>query len=315
MLTPSTAEELAAIGVEIESVPCALCGSADATLVTVGHDDRCDTPGAYQVVRCRGCGLLRTSPRPTRRSIHRYYPEDYPDYHRQVAQQPRSVPSWRDRRVRVMPPVAPPGRLLEIGTSFGTFLRQSQLDGWDVTGIEFDAGMAARASALTGAAVHAGSVESVEFPRGSFDVICSWQVVEHLHNPVEAVRRCFEWLKPGGWLAIAVPDAGSVEFRMLREAWYCLDVPRHLYHFSPRTCRAMFESCGFVDVRLVRPRTIYTSLLSATGILERRGVLARGRGQALLRRWPARVLNATAGYFAAPLGLTNTFTMLGRRPV
>ncbi len=75
----------------------------------------------------------------------------------------------------------------------------------------------------------------------------------------------------------------------------------------------MFESCGFSEIRLVRPRTIYTTLLSITNVLEDRGVLARGNGRAIANSLPARVLNLGAGYVAAGVGVTDTFTMLGRK--
>lgn len=315
MLIHSTDTELAASGIEIESVGCALCGCERSTSVLVGYDRACGVPGRYQVVRCEQCGLMRTNPRPTRSSIHRYYPSEYVAYHRQLHAPPRRHSGWRDRRVSVMPPVSPPGRLLEIGTSFGAFLYECKRVGWDVTGVEMDERSAARAAELTGAPVHATSIETVQFPPRSFDVICAWQVIEHLHDPVRTLRACFDWLKPGGWLAIAIPDAGSLEFRLFREAWYPLDVPRHLYHFSAKTCRAMFESCGYTENRLVRPRTVYSGLLSMTGLLEQRGILKPGGGPVVLKSLPARLLNAAAGYTAALVGLTGTFTMLGRRPL
>lgn len=311
MLASSTSAELESIGVEIENAPCALCGSGASTPMLVGRDRTCGVPGRFQIVRCDECGLVRTDPRPTRASIGRYYPTHYSPYQEEAG--PRVGSGWFDRRVKAMPPVAPSGRLLEIGTSVGTFLEQRKRDGWDVTGIEFDERAAARAAERTGAPIHVGSIESASFPPGSFDVICAWQVVEHLHDPVTSLRRCFEWLVPGGWLSIAVPDIGAPGFRIFQGAWYALELPRHLYHFSAQTCRAMFESCGFSEIRLVRPRTIYTTLLSLTNVLEDRGVLARGNGRKIANSLPARVLNLGGGYVAAGLGMTDTFTMLGRK--
>jgi SAM-dependent methyltransferase len=313
MLTPSTAGELASIGVELETVSCPLCGSTDAVPVVVGSDRTCGVPGRFQVVRCGGCALLRTDPRPTRTTIRRYYPADYAPYQLR-AQAPHQEQHWLDRRVTAMPPVSPPGRLLEIGTSFGAFLNTSKLAGWDVTGVEFDEPTAARAAALTGAPVHADSVESVQLEPASFDLICAWQVVEHFHDPVLALRRCFDWLRPGGWLAIAVPDIGSVEFRLFQERWFALELPRHLFHFTSSTCRAMFETCGFGENRLVRPRTIYTALRSVGEIAEERGLLARGNGRAVANSLPARLVNLVGGYAAAAVGQTATFTMMGRKP-
>lgn len=314
MLAPSTDDDLAPLGVRLETAPCALCGSSASTPLLVGEDRAFAGPGRFQLVQCDACGLLRTDPRPSRATIHRYYPADYAPYQRQAVVRPQPTSRWLDRRVAVMPPVAPPGRLLEIGTSFGAFLHQCKLAGWDVTGVEFDAAMAARAAEVTGAPVHAASIEAVQFAPSSFDVICAWQVIEHLHDPVRAVRRCFEWLKPGGWLTFAVPDAGSLDFRVFRDRWFALELPRHLYHFTPSTSRAMLEICRFEDIRLVRPRTIYTGLRSATRILADRGWIASGRERAIADSLPARLINVIGGYTAAALGNTATFTMMGRKP-
>jgi hypothetical protein len=42
-----------------------------------------------------------------------------------------------------------------------------------------------------------------------------------------------------------VPDAGAWEFRLFREAWYALDVPRHLFHFTPRTADLVLARGGW----------------------------------------------------------------------
>lgn len=312
VLIPTDAAELAAAGVTLESAPCALCGTAGGTQVVVGRDRRHRTPGVFQVVRCETCGLIRTEPRPTRETIRRYYPSDYRAY--RVEESSRRIPQIVDRRVSPMPPVAPPGRLLEIGPSIGDFLLQASDAGWQVTGVEFDEHAAAVAAARSGARVLVGAVEDVDFPPNSFEIICAWQVIEHLHDPVSVLRRCRQWLVPGGWLTIGVPDAGSWAFRVFGNTWFPLDLPRHLYHFSESTCRAMFEACGFVDIQAVRPRTVHDTLMSLSDLAETRGWIRTGRGEAIIGTIPARLFAAGVGLVAPALRLTGLLGMLGRNP-
>ena len=72
----------------------------------------------------------------------------------------------------------------------------------------------------------------------------------------------------GGRLFVAVPNIDSQAFRWFGQAWYGLDLPRHLTHFSPVTLQVMIERAGFqvVKVRMVR----HSSWLRASARLTRR---------------------------------------------
>ena len=76
-------------------------------------------------------------------------------------------------------------------------------------GIEFSPKAAAVARAL-GYPVHAGSLETAPAPVEPFDLIVGWMVLEHLHDPVLALKKLNAWMKPGGWLVLSIPNAGRV---------------------------------------------------------------------------------------------------------
>src|SRR2546425_7402449 len=63
--------------IEMESAGCPLECEARDDLVLQGSDRLHGLPGIFSVVRCRGCGLMRTNPRPTPHSMPFYYPADY----------------------------------------------------------------------------------------------------------------------------------------------------------------------------------------------------------------------------------------------
>jgi SAM-dependent methyltransferase len=134
--------------------------------------------------------------------------------------------------------------MLEIGCGSGAFLSLMEEQGWYVSGVEFSSAAAARIRAQ-GFAVTSGAIEVVEPPHRDFDLVVAWMVVEHLHDPVRALARVRAWCKPHAALVISVPDAGGVEFRIFRDAWYALSLPIHLYHFSEETIRLVLSKAGW----------------------------------------------------------------------
>jgi SAM-dependent methyltransferase len=194
-------------------------------------------------------------------------------------------------------------------------MQAMQRAGWDVTGIELSAPVARTAAEATGAPVYVGDACSVTLPAASFDAVCAWMVLEHLHDPVTALRRAFEWLKPGGWLGLSVPDAGSWMSRAFGDAWFCLELPRHLYHFSVPTLSRVLESCGFRDVVVWRPWTTYDIAYSVAARLDdRRWVSSRTS-----RRWmaslPGRAALFGSGWIAGGVGLPSMVIVNARKPL
>lgn len=232
--------------IHMEHVPCPLGCSQGDTLVVTAPERLHGLPGIFQVVRCRHCGLMRTNPRPTTDSLHNYYPDNYGPYestrvHPQTSTGGIYVPSWKrilrkliDANSQRMPPLKP-GHLLEIGCASGAFLHAMAQKGWDVKGIEF-AQKAADAARRLGYAVQVGTIESATAPEKSYDAIVGWMVFEHLQHPVQCLKKLRSWVNPEGWLVLSVPDAGSWEFKLFKDAWYSLSLPMHLSTTHRRPC-------------------------------------------------------------------------------
>ena len=82
------------------------------------------------------------------------------------------------------------------------------------------------------------------FPPGSFDLVTAFHVLEHVPDPVAMLRRMLAWLAPGGLAVVEVPNAGGAGARLFGRAWSGLDLPRHLWHFSPATLGVAVERAG-----------------------------------------------------------------------
>ena len=136
------------------------------------------------------------------------------------------------------------GTILDIGCGTGVFLKSMKNAGWDVTGLEPDAGARKIANELNGINTY-GPERLFELPPHSFDAITLWHVLEHVHELHTYMEQIKKLLSPGGHVFIAVPNYTSYDAAYYKEHWAAYDVPRHLYHFSPGSMINLLNAHGF----------------------------------------------------------------------
>ncbi|MBR0568589.1 class I SAM-dependent methyltransferase [Azoarcus sp. L1K30] len=311
--------------VEIEDCSCPLgCGRNDQVVLDHVTDRLHGLPGEYRIVRCRNCGLMRTNPRPTAATIAYYYPSNYAphrnDAHR-ASVAGRVEPYWKrvltdliDERDTLMPDVKR-GRALEFGCASGGFLARLRDSGWLADGIEPNHDAAARARAA-GFAVHVGQIEDAPVPGVRYDLVVGWMVMEHLHHPIDALRKLHEWSNPDALLAISVPDCGTWEFSLFKDKWFGLQVPTHLFHFTRASLTEVLRRGGWEVERIFSQRVVYPVRESVNyvlrdsreiGALSRTGLRLVSR--ALVNGWVGRPL----GVILAAAKQTGCMTVLARR--
>ncbi len=150
--------------------------------------------------------------------------------------------------------------LLDVGAGTGDFLKQAQLNGWTIAGIEPNP--KARDLAKKKNITLVPSLEEITEPL--YDVITLWHVLEHLPNLETQINQLHNLLKPKGTLVIAVPNYKSYDANYYKEYWAAYDVPRHLYHFSRNAISRIFSRYKF-DLLRTKPMLFdayYVSLLS-----------------------------------------------------
>jgi SAM-dependent methyltransferase len=119
--------------------------------------------------------------------------------------------------------------------------------GWEVHGVEVAPELAQHAREEFNLDVSTGPAEVAlpRFPNDHFDVVSMWHVLEHLFDPSWVLAEVYRILKPGGRLMLEVPNFHSLSRFILRTYWFPLELPRHLYHFTPQTLQAMLTKGGF----------------------------------------------------------------------
>jgi SAM-dependent methyltransferase len=253
--------------VELESVNCPNGCTQNDVFVLAGYDRLHGISGDFTIYRCAHCGLQRTTPRPTPATIGAYYPSDYAPYkatNEVVISSKSRIKVWLRNllgfNARALPPI-PPGHMLEIGCSSGYYMEQVRHLGWQVDGIEFS-DQAASIARSKGFSVQTGSLEQVHAPEALYDVIAAWMVLEHLHEPVLALKRLRQWVKQEGYLVASVPVNKSLAKILFKDCCYDLQLPTHLFHFSPETLKTVLANSGWILERIFWQRNCNTLLMS-----------------------------------------------------
>jgi SAM-dependent methyltransferase len=140
--------------------------------------------------------------------------------------------------------------VLDLGCGVGTLLSALSAD-WEKHGVELSAFAGAQASKH--ASVHVGPVHSARYPSSHFDLVVFHHVIEHLDDPVAAVRECFRILKADGTLLVGTPDFDSECARRFGENFRLLHDPTHVSLFSRDSLRRLLEDEGFAIERVDSP--------------------------------------------------------------
>ncbi len=221
---------------ELEPVACPLCG---------GHDDApAFAKDGFAIVRCRGCGLVYVNPRLRVADLVRLYsdqvisPAAY--YVRTEAQDERSFSA----RIALIERWRRPGRLLDLGCGPGTFSVAARARGWQTVGLDVNTTSIAHCRAR-GLEVIAGAFPHPALAGQTFDVVAMNDFLEHLTDPVGALRVVRSLLAPGGVVFISTPDVGALMARLTGARWLHLKPNEHLVYFDRRTIRRALEAAGF----------------------------------------------------------------------
>lgn len=276
---------------------CPLCGSQAVQDALV--------KGAYNYLRCKTCGSLFVSNPPPAADVHSRYSEGYYEAASLGVEDRKGYPSYMNAqesltnsfksKLEIVRARVPSGRLLDAGAAYGTFLRLAN-SYYAGVGIEVSHYAASVAQNTFGIDVKVASIEhSPPFPDNYFDVIVMWDIIEHLINPVQALKEVYRMLKPDGYVFVSTDDANNWLPRLLGSKWWALGAPLHLCHFSKQGMKSAFGRAGnYAQIELVSDLRQYTipEIFEHFGVSYRNSLLAKmgaSLGKTRLGSWVINV--------------------------
>lgn len=202
-------------------------------------------------MECKGCGLVRLSPRPTAEQVAGFYAKNYwfaggrlQEIYRRLV-----LLDHVHFGVRAARRAGGDGIVLDVGCGGGLFLRMMKERGFNVLGLDFSAEAARLARQQNGVTVLVGDLTTANLKPDTCALITMYHVVEHLLDPAAYLCAAGRLLQPDGRLIVQVPDRDCWEAALLGANWTGLDVPRHLHVFRSGDLRRLLRSCGFQIVR------------------------------------------------------------------
>ncbi|MGE4650442.1 MAG: class I SAM-dependent methyltransferase [Myxococcota bacterium] len=150
------------------------------------------------------------------------------------------------------------GRLLEVGLGTSALAMQAQLRGLEYWCVEPYAPMvdwAVREGLVDADRAQCSPIETADLPTGYFDGVVMLMVLEHLMDPIEALRSCLRALRPGGIIYVEVPNSRVFRSRTrLRRLLGMTDfMEGHINFFTPRSLSTALSAAGF---SALRPRVL-----------------------------------------------------------
>jgi 2-polyprenyl-3-methyl-5-hydroxy-6-metoxy-1,4-benzoquinol methylase len=250
---------------------CLICGSKEFGPFLVCKDYTVSKED-FRIQSCNSCGFKFTSPRPQDSDLGRYYKsEEYVSH----SDTKKGLVNRLYHLVRnytlvkklqlVMRHAGKQGVILDYGCGTGAFIGLCKKNKWSTFGIEPDE--QARKMALQQNEIQAHpDIEGAKSALGStrLNVMTMWHVLEHVSDVHGLFDFINEYMAAKGTLIIAVPNCSSHDAKFYKEHWAAYDVPRHLWHFTPKDMTALVQSKGFKHLQTLPMvfDSFYVSMLS-----------------------------------------------------
>jgi 2-polyprenyl-3-methyl-5-hydroxy-6-metoxy-1,4-benzoquinol methylase len=251
---------------------CPTCASEDVDPAYYEKD-------SYTLARCRSCGLAYVTNPPTPEELERFY-SFASGYHVGFRDDPEEIANRfalaRSQYEVVSRHHPSPGRCLDVGASAGFFVKTAVDHGWDAHGIELSSDTSQLARERYRVDVTSTRLEDAAFEPSSFDLVTLWDVIEHLPQPQDTMRRVAALLKPGGFAALITPNLDGcfarASFKVAKRLhyWPAVEPPAHLSQFSTASLSALLERAGLQPVEVKQepqPRRLAYALAFAPFML------------------------------------------------
>ncbi|MFT7619566.1 MAG: SAM-dependent methyltransferase [Planctomycetota bacterium] len=263
----------------LEDVDCRMCGKSER------HTLSQDPP--FIVVRCDHCEFVYVTPRIPESHLHLVYAWDYyesghaQDYgYKNYLKEGHLHARTFTKKAEFVARHKNSGRVLEVGSAGGFFLKEMKARGFDVTGVEISAEAAEFSRRELGLEnIHCCRLEDAQL-EGPFDVIALWDVIEHVSDPFATLEMLASLIAKDGILVVQTQNIDSLAAKLLGRRWHHFKHLEHIYHFSPSTIERALTKSGFETVELTS--TGAGKYISGAFVIERMRRLSRV-GYALMK--------------------------------
>ena len=241
---------------------CPSCGATRWSLAYTAPAFDAEVSTQFSLARCMQCGLVRTAPALSDEQLGSFYATPYYGGSGQkkftglVEGLTRLDNRWRAHRLlawlRRLPPSSTnetiPWRILDIGCGRAHLLAALAAQGCECHGVERQE--FPMLEIPTTIHFHRGTLDALSLPADYFDAVVLWHSLEHVNDPAATLQNVARLVRPGGLVAIAVPNFGSWQAALFNSIWFHLDLPRHIYHLTDAVLQRLLQKYGLQPLKI-----------------------------------------------------------------
>lgn len=199
---------------------------------------------ASYLCKCGKCGFIFAKKIPTMKELE----DHYGTYGRNDYLSPITIKRYNEL-LDEFEKYRSTNRILDVGCGIGYFLDQAKKRGWEVYGTEYTE-EAVSICQSKGISMQKGKLEPSNYESGFFDIITSFEVLEHINNPQEELQNFHTILRKGGLVYLTTPNFNSLLRYRLKSEYNVICYPEHLSYYTPKTIHKLFRKSGFVKKRI-----------------------------------------------------------------
>lgn len=219
---------------------------------------------ANYLYKCNSCGFVFARRIPTEDELIKHYE----GYGRNDYLSPITIKRYNEL-LDELEKYRKTNRILDVGCGIGYFLEEAKKRGWDVYGTEFT-DQAISICETKGISMKQGVLDTNNYEPDFFDIITSFEVLEHINNPQDELNNFHHILRKGGLVYFTTPNFNSLLRYRIKEHYDIICYPEHLSYYTPNTVKRLFKKHGF------KPLKVQTTGISLTRL--RRGNLRKVGG-------------------------------------
>lgn len=216
--------------------PCVVCGGTD--LIDWASERY------LKAKKCSNCAMISVNPHFSEAGLKHLYENYFIDRQTEdILRAQRQIVYTIDRDWLLN--FIDSGSILDVGCSGGFFLSHFDDSKWTKYGVEFAENSAQHARDEYGIDVQVGNLVDLDFDR-QFDIVTMRGTIEHLLDPVAALAKVAEIVKPGGFFFVtATPVGNCFSFDVYRHKWRLFTPLEHIHFFSVENLTSILTEFGF----------------------------------------------------------------------
>ena len=236
---------------DFKDIKCPFCGSNAVEMKNRNLESN--------LYKCKKCDTLfrKYFLPPFTDYSSKYFVEDYKNqYGKTYEEDSENLRALARRRLEKIKKIKPNGKILDIGSAMGFFLKEAQDNGYETEGIEISEYASNYCVNTLNLNVHNCSLLDFEYKEKEYDIITAWYVVEHIYNFENILSKILYSLKDDGILAFATPNGHGISGRFNKN-YFSIVPTDHAFEANPKSLDILLSKYSLKRINLENQSIYY----------------------------------------------------------